>query len=747
MSDVRFGMSADPSGIASGMAGAVAALRLGADRMKSAMSGVQDKVGEVTNGMRRFEGVIGGLSLAAFAASVRSSITAIDDLNDASDKTGATVEELSSLVNTLAPFGTGLDEITTATGRLVKAMTNADDETKGAGEAFALLGVQTRDAAGNLRPTQTVLQEVAVALDRYKDGTNKTALAVAIFGKSGAELIPMLKDLAGAEKQAATITAEQAAAAEKAAQQINRLGREMQIMREETANALIPTLNDLLGKLRSIAAISTNPMKWGKYLFGDGADIDKEVARIESDIKRLQGVVEAGGKNVGGRNDANPALGTGLLAQMFGNRDEAREALMQLQRDLQEAKAVQAAQQKLGVSGVRQPQSPFSDARYGAGKGEAPNLRGSGAKDAAEALAKRQQSALEQTDQQLAKEAKLSEAEQMRLRITTGAYKDFSESVKVRLMLAAEEIDRINAVEAAHKAATDAEEEDIKAMAELRKQAIADIRRQNEELERTADRYKDLADPSRKYTKQLEEIRRLVELGPSRGGLSQDQGMSAEFAVQNQWQDDLNKAVAPKEPEWIGVVEGGFRRLFDSIKEGSITAQGVLQGAFDLMGGIVTNTLSKMASEWLSSMLVGKVASIQAAFSDISASAARAGAAAFASTAAIPIVGPALAPAAGAAAFSGAMSYAAGLAVASARGGYDIPAGVNPVTQLHAQEMVLPADIAQPLRDQVRAGGGSSAGRGVSITAVDAKGVERLLLDNPTALARALRKLDTHGLI
>ena len=47
----------------------------------------------------------------------------------------------------------------------------------------------------------------------------------------------------------------------------------------------------------------------------------------------------------------------------------------------------------------------------------------------------------------------------------------------------------------------------------------------------------------------------------------------------------------------------------------------------------------------------------------------------------IPFVGPFLAP-----------GIAAEMAaLASAAGGYDIPAGVNPLTQLHAQEMVLPA--------------------------------------------------------
>lgn len=63
----------------------------------------------------------------------------------------------------------------------------------------------------------------------------------------------------------------------------------------------------------------------------------------------------------------------------------------------------------------------------------------------------------------------------------------------------------------------------------------------------------------------------------------------------------------------------------------------------------------------------------------------------------IPYVGPVLAVGAGAAAFG----LVAGLAgkIKSARGGYDIPSGVNPITQLHEDEMVLPAQHANTIRE------------------------------------------------
>lgn len=92
-------------------------------------------------------------------------------------------------------------------------------------------------------------------------------------------------------------------------------------------------------------------------------------------------------------------------------------------------------------------------------------------------------------------------------------------------------------------------------------------------------------------------------------------------------------------------------------------------------------------------------------------------------------------------------AVAAGAAVAvlgfagkimSAEGGFDIPAGVNPLTQLHAREMVLPASLA----DQVRAMSGSPATAppiNITIQAVDAGSVRKLLLREGGAIADALK--------
>ena len=93
---------------------------------------------------------------------------------------------------------------------------------------------------------------------------------------------------------------------------------------------------------------------------------------------------------------------------------------------------------------------------------------------------------------------------------------------------------------------------------------------------------------------------------------------------------------------------------------------------------------------------------------------------AFSAEASIPYVGPELGAAAAAAAGASVMALAAG--IVSAAGGFDIPAGLNPVTQLHEREMVLPAHLADRVRG-ITDGGGS--GGHVHIHATDSIEVSR----------------------
>lgn len=94
------------------------------------------------------------------------------------------------------------------------------------------------------------------------------------------------------------------------------------------------------------------------------------------------------------------------------------------------------------------------------------------------------------------------------------------------------------------------------------------------------------------------------------------------------------------------------------------------------------------------------------ATSVVLANAAEGASGAAASVSAIPGVGWAMVPAVFAATMG--MIKGATSSIPSAAGGFDIPSGLNPITQLHEREMVLPAKYADAIRGM--AAGGSSGG-------------------------------------
>lgn len=125
--------------------------------------------------------------------------------------------------------------------------------------------------------------------------------------------------------------------------------------------------------------------------------------------------------------------------------------------------------------------------------------------------------------------------------------------------------------------------------------------------------------------------------------------------------------------------------------------------------------------ETLETAAAAKTAAIKATetTSVVTANATQAASGAAASQASIPYVGPILAVAAMAAIMAAVMGLMGGgggsqtttttTRIPSAAGGWDIPAGINPLTQLHENEMVLPAEHAQTIREMAGQSGGDDS--------------------------------------
>lgn len=136
--------------------------------------------------------VIVTAALGTIALAVGKAIDNADAIRDMSIQLGASTETLSAYAFAAQQTGTDLD----ALGRGMKLLAkNAADALKPTSEQAAIfdaLGVSVTDAEGKLKSLEQLIPEIATQFASMEDGTTKTALALALFGKSGAELIEFL---------------------------------------------------------------------------------------------------------------------------------------------------------------------------------------------------------------------------------------------------------------------------------------------------------------------------------------------------------------------------------------------------------------------------------------------------------------------------------------------------------------------------------------------------------------------------
>jgi len=195
-----------------------------------------------------------------------------------------------------------------------------------------------------------------------------------------------------------------------------------------------------------------------------------------------------------------------------------------------------------------------------------------------------------------------------------------------------------------------------------------------------------------------------------------------------------DKAAEQTMQKWAGIIDpiaNTFATGLDKMLNGTQSFASVMLQIGDQIVASFIQAGVKMVAHWLTMQLAKTSATVAgeatrtgvetaaagksiltsaiSAIARIAHLAAVAAAGAYAAIASIPIVGPFLAPAIAAAALIGVIKL--GASVLSASQGFDVPAGTNPLTQLHEKEMVLPANIAEPMR-RMLAGAGPTEGSG-----------------------------------
>lgn len=146
-------------------------------------------MGELREAMMAF----GEVMLAAFAVEAVHHFA--ESMGEAAEKTvhlaqsyGMTTAQVQQLGAVAAATGINVDTVVRSMGFMDRNLANAAAGSGKAGAAFKMMGISINDGLSNMEK----LEKVADKFKEMADGPQKTAIAMQLFGRAGAQMIPIL---------------------------------------------------------------------------------------------------------------------------------------------------------------------------------------------------------------------------------------------------------------------------------------------------------------------------------------------------------------------------------------------------------------------------------------------------------------------------------------------------------------------------------------------------------------------------
>lgn len=758
------------------------------------------------------------VSIAALGAGSIAAAVAFDHLvkkagnfQDLSEKTGDSAENIASLAVAAGTAGIEMDAVGGLAIKLSKNLVGVDDESAAAGAAIKALGLNM-DALKKMAAADR-LEAIAKAMNGFTDSAAKGDVAMALFGKAGADALPFLKELGQEGARQFILTNKQIALADEYADKQAKLRKEIDLYAQSIAVQVLPAVTDLTGALKDSIL--------GMIGAGSGAS---ELAKNNS----IATFADNAALSLAPLTDSIEAVGRAFELLSLAQTTRGKAASLLLKGEFEEIKKLAEQSRAEAAAIVNRPRFSYlvktrveerQEANYyeTADSVRAPrkdlNFKGATAKGK---VADPNKMLNAQRDLDIANIKKYgaeqiaaySNAERVleTLRAAGITSEDEYFSAKRRFLESntaaqeqalSEEIARLQEEVRVGKNRLDNDRKIVDAQKQLDKvrtdgKAALEINaiQQAAANDRIKESFNDATKAAERYlaTIKTQTARDIDGIGKgekfrqdqaARGNLAdrrdskldgyQDQfdkgQLSAEklkdytalvndtYAQEVQAYTDRTAAIEAAQGDWINGAKDSWSDYLDHAKNISGQSAAAFTSAFEGMTDGVSNSIAKTIvhgdnlGESLKSVALSISENFIAAFIKIGiqkllvdkvgagafaatiaaqsqAMVAMAGLNAFAATAAIPFVGPELAPEAAIAASGAAEVYAtlataaAGFSVLSAAGGMDIPAGVNPLTQLHEREMVLPAQHADTIR-RLGAEGGEGGRGAMKLTIVN----------------------------
>lgn len=205
-------------------------------------------------------GVAAALGLASFTSAISEGLDYASSLGEVAQQLGVSTKALQEYRYAASQTGISQDQIDQSLSQLTKRLGLAAAGTKAPAEAFAALGVNIRDANGQVRDAGELIPEIAAGLQKLDSPAERAALQVALFGKAGQSLAPLLNEGASgvnALRDAASslgivLSSEQIAKADKTADNLTKL---QTVLKANIASAVSDNSGSILAFVDAVVSL------------------------------------------------------------------------------------------------------------------------------------------------------------------------------------------------------------------------------------------------------------------------------------------------------------------------------------------------------------------------------------------------------------------------------------------------------------------------------------------------------------
>lgn len=476
----------------------------------------------VTAAVRNVGGVLAGVfAVGTITAQFRAMVDGLTEIANAADATGASVESLSALDDIARRNGRSIGDVTELVQELNKALKETDDSNQA--KALNAIGLSAQELR-KLDPGEAV-KVLADRLNELEDGGNKTRIALTILGESAGQYAPLLKEIAREGALVASVTKDQAEAARDYNRQVSTATTELSNFGRKLALDILPTLTRYTRELNAAADANLTLADRLKLGLTVPASAGENLNKLRAELDRL--------------NQSRESFeARGMSTTAIDNNIES------VQRRIEYFKRLQAD------AALANGASYSNEGRSGTGRQIAPDI-----------------SAILATPKTVKVPKDTSEA----MRRAAQEMADGWSPLTLRWELDKESQDA--AEEGAQQVAKILAEMDMQRAGVTDEQQRA-LNQMNDMLAQQAQRYRDLADPTRKYMEQLEEIIRLGRTLDADGNplLSPEEVEEATEAIKKQVEQ---VQAAKRDSRELGLV---FKSAFEDAIVGGKGLRDVLQG-------------------------------------------------------------------------------------------------------------------------------------------------------------------------